>query len=77
MAQWLGVRLGREEGTIVGWMHSGALQREAGGDKDWESRLRGKGREGWYVQEQRWESRGVTAGTRHGIRGRWLAGTCQ
>ena len=66
---WLGVRLGRKKGTIVGWMHSGELQRKAGGDKDWEGRLRGKGREGWNVQEQRWESWGVATGTGHGIRG--------
>ena len=63
---WLGVKLSRDKWNVsyvTGWMHSGELQRRAGGDGEWAERLRGKGREGWSVQEHRWEGNGSAQGS--------------
>ena len=68
---WLGVDLlrggGREK--ITGWMHSGELQRRAAGDAGWLARLRGRGREGWSVEDHSWVCSGGPAVTGHGLRG--------
>ena len=55
---WLGVRLSRDKASVTSWMHSGELKKRVGGDGGWAERLRGEGREGWGVQEHKWENRG-------------------
>ena len=50
-------------------MQSCELQRRAKGDADWLARLRGRGREGWSVEDHGWVcSEGPTV-TGHGLRG--------
>ena len=44
------------------------MQKRAAGDGDWLARLRGKGREGWGVEDHSWVCSGP-AGTGHGLRG--------
>ena len=68
---WLGVDLLRGGGRtkFTGWMHSGELQRRAAGDADWLARLRGRGREGWSVEDHSWVGSGGPAVTGHGLRG--------
>ena len=39
---------------VKGWMQSGELQRRVANDGDWLARLRGKGMEGWCVEEHSW-----------------------
>ena len=58
---WLGVKLVRSRGDVIGWMHSGELQRRVGDDSGWREKLRGKGREGWMVQRHRWEPNGASS----------------
>ena len=50
-------------------MQSGELQRRAAGDADWLARLRGKGREGWSVEDHSWVCSEGPAVTGHGLRG--------
>jgi hypothetical protein len=68
---WLGVDLLRGGGRakVTGWMHSGELQRRAAGGADWLARLRGRGREGWSVEDHSWVCSGGPAVTGHGLRG--------
>ena len=68
---WLGVDLLRGGGRakFTGWMHSGELQRRAAGDADWLARLRGRGNEGWSVEDHSWVGSGGPAVTGHGLRG--------
>ena len=54
---------GRGGVKITGWMQSGELQRRAAGSADWLARLRGKGREGWSVEDHRWTGSGSPAAT--------------
>ena len=49
--------------NITGWMQSGELQRRVASDGDWLARLRGKGREGWSVEEHSWVCSGGPAVT--------------
>ena len=49
-------------------MQSGEPQRRAAGDGDWLARLRGKGREGWSVEDHSWACSGGLAVTGHGTR---------
>ena len=60
--------------TTTGWMQSGELQRGVAGGGGWLTRLRGKGRGGWSVEEHSWVcSEGPTVAG-HGLRGavvRW------
>ena len=37
---WLGVRLRKDKRSVTGWVHSGELQRRAGGDGEWIERLK-------------------------------------
>ena len=46
---------------MIGWMFSRRLQRLVGGDSRWWDRLRRNGKEGWTVQEHRWEANGDEA----------------
>ena len=68
---WLGVDLLRGGGRakFTGWMHSGELQRRAAGDAGWLARLRGRGKEGWSVEDHSWVGSGGPAVTGHGLRG--------
>ena len=69
--KWLGVDLlrGGGGGKVTGWMQSCELQERTAGDADWLARLRGKGREGWSVEDHSWVcSEGPTM-TGHGLRG--------
>ena len=68
---WLGVNLLRGGGRtkFTGWIHSGELQRRAAGDAGWLARLRGRGKEGWSVEDHSWEGSGGPAVTGHGLRG--------
>ena len=50
-------------------MHSGELQRRAAGDAGWLARLRGRGREGWSVEDHSWVCSGGPAVSGHGQRG--------
>ena len=52
---WLGVKLRRSGGEVMGLMQCGVLQRKAAGSADWQSRLRGKTKEGWNTEQVRWE----------------------
>ena len=61
--------LRRGGANITGWMQSGELQRRAAGDGDWLARLRGKGREGWSVEDHSWACSGGPTVTGHGMRG--------
>ena len=65
---WLGVKLAGTNGSVIGWMFSGELQRLVGGNNRWCDRLRGKGKEGWMVQSYRWEANGGEAAVGGGIR---------
>ena len=49
---WLGVKLARSRGGVIGWVHSGELQRwvNVGDDSGWEEELVGRDRGGWMVQ---------------------------
>ena len=53
---WLGVDLlrGGRGGKVTGWMQSSKLQERVAGDADWLARLRGRGREGWSVEDHSW-----------------------
>ena len=68
---WLGVDLlrGGGGGKVTGWMQSCELQERAAGNADWLARLRGKGKEGWSVEERRWTGSGSPAVAGHGLRG--------
>ena len=57
---WLGVDLlrGGGGGKVTGWMQSCELQRRTAGDADWLARLRGRGREGWSVEDHSWVCEG-------------------
>ena len=68
---WLGVDLlrGGSGVKVTGWMHSGELQRRAAGDAGWLARLRGRGREGWSVEDHSWVCSGGPAVSGHGQRG--------
>ena len=44
-----------DDGEVVGWVQSGVLQRKVAGKTDWQSRLRGKSKEGWNTELVRWE----------------------
>jgi hypothetical protein len=68
---WLGVDLlrGGSGVKVAGWMHSGELQRRAAGDAGWPARLRGRGREGWSVEDHGWVRSGGQAVSGHGQRG--------
>ena len=67
---WLGVDLlrGGGGGKATGWMQSCELQMRTAGDADWLTRLRGRGREGWSVEDHNWVCEGPTV-TGHGQRG--------
>ena len=39
---WLGVKLARTKGSVIGWIFSGKLQRLVGENNRWWDRLRGK-----------------------------------
>jgi hypothetical protein len=45
------------------------LQRRAAGDADWLARLRGRGGEGWSVEDHSWVCSEGPAVTGHGLRG--------
>ena len=60
---------GRGGVKVTGWMQSGELQRKASGRADWLARLRGKGREGWSVENHSWTDNGSPAAPGHGLRG--------
>ena len=47
---WLGVKLRRSGGEVMGLMQCGVLQRKVAGSADWQSRLRGKTKEGWNTE---------------------------
>ena len=73
---WLGVDLlrgsGGGGGKVTGWMQSCELQERAAGDAHWLARLRGRGKEGWSVEEHRWTGTaggGSPAVSGHGLRG--------
>jgi hypothetical protein len=68
---WLGVDLlrGGRGGKVTGWMQSSRLQEKAAGDADWLARLRGRGREGWSVEDHSWVCNESPAVTGHGLRG--------
>ena len=68
---WLGVDLlrGGSGVKVTGWMLSGELQRRAAGDAGWLARLRGRGREGWSVEDHSWVCSGSSAVSGHGLRG--------
>ena len=70
---WLGVDLlkGRGRAKVTGWMQSGDLQRRAAGDAGWLARLRGRGREGWSVEDHSWVCSGGPAVAGHGLRVEW------
>ena len=69
---WLGVKLARSKGSVIGWMLSGELQRRVGDDSGWREKLRGRGSGGWIVQRHRWESNGKEAVVCRGTRGEVL-----
>ena len=50
-------------------MQSSRLQEKVAGDADWLARLRGRGREGWGVEDHRWVCNESPAVTGHGLRG--------
>ena len=59
---------------VTGWMQSGELQRRAAGRADWLTRLRGKDRKGWSVENHNWTGNGSPVTPGHGLRGavvRW------
>ena len=68
---WLGVDLlrGGGGGKVTGWMQSRELQERTTGDAKWLARLRGKGREGWSVEDHSWVCSEGPAVTGHGLRG--------
>ena len=68
---WLGVDLlrGGGGGKVTGWMQSSELQERTAGDADWLARLRGRGREGWSVEDHSWVCSEGPAVTGHGLRG--------
>ena len=68
---WLGVDLlmGGSGVRVTGWMLSGELQRRAAGDAGWLARLKGRGREGWSVEDHSWVCSGGSAVSGHGLRG--------
>jgi hypothetical protein len=68
---WLGVDLlrGGSGVKVTGWIHSGELQMRAAGDGGWLARLRGRGREGWSVEDRSWVRSGGQAVSGHGQRG--------
>jgi hypothetical protein len=68
---WLGVDLlrGDKGGVVTGWMQSSRLQEKVAGDADWLARLRGRGREGWSVEDHSWVCNESPAVTGHGLRG--------
>jgi hypothetical protein len=71
METWLGVDLlrGGGGGKATGWIQNSRLQEKVAGDADWLARLRGRGREGWSVEDHSWVNRGGPAVTGHGLRG--------
>ena len=54
---WLGVRLERKGGGVLGWMQAGELRERVVGRQEWVERLRGKGVEGWDAARCEWASR--------------------
>jgi hypothetical protein len=68
---WLGVDLlrGGKGGKVTGWMQSSRLQEKVAGDAGWLARLRGRGREGWSVEDHSWVCNESPAVTGHGLRG--------
>ena len=68
---WLGVDLckGRGGVKVIGWMQSGELQGRAAGRADWLARLRGKGKDGWSVENHSSTRNGSPAAPGHGLGG--------
>ena len=68
---WLGVDQlrGGRGGQVTGWMQSSKLLEKAAGDADWLARLRGRGREGWSVEDHSWACSEGPAVSGHGLRG--------
>ena len=71
---WLGVKLSGTRGSVIGRISSEKLQRLVGGnDRRWD-RLRGKGKEGWMVQDHRWEAASGEAAAVGNIKKREVVG---
>ena len=62
------MRRGRSRAQITGWMQSDELKRRAAGNGHWLARPRGKGREGWSVEDHNWACSSPEI-PGHGLRG--------